>query len=404
MKQQLFTLLALFLFSGMFAQDTFQWRGPDREGIYPETGLLKEWPADGPELLWHYDGLGDGYSSAAIFNGNIFVSGAEGDDGFIYALDSEGNLLWKSPYGKEWTESYPGARSTPLVYNDKLYMVSGMGRIFCMNPADGKMVWDIDLVKAYGARNIKWGITENLAFLGEKIFCTPGGEVHNVIALNKDTGELIWTSPANGEVSAYCSPNVVEYNGINLLITQTASSIVCLNADNGEMLWSHPQPNTWSVHANTPYYDDGFVYCVSGYGQGGVKLKLSADAKSVTELWRETNINGRMGSFIVMGGYVYGPDDKGLKWYGLNWENGETVFAENMIKAGNITAADGMLYLYGNDGKIMLAEPKDGQIIEKSMLRVPYGTDQHWAYPVIYDKKLYVRHGNSLMVYNLAAN
>ena len=402
MTKQLTTLLAFFMITGLFAQDAFQWRGPDRDGIYPETGLLKVWPADGPELLWHYDELGDGYSSVAITDEAIFTSGADGDQGFVIALDHDGNLLWKSPYGEEWTESYPGSRSTPLLYDNKLYMVSGMGKLFCMDPDDGSMIWQIDLIDKYGARNIKWGITENLAFLDNMIFCTPGGKKHNIIAVDKDSGELIWTSEGKGEVSAYCSPNVVNHNGTDMLITQTGSSILGLDARTGELMWSHPQPNRWSVHANTPYYENGNVYCVSGYGQGGVKVELSDDGKNADERWRETNINGRMGSFIVMGDYVYGPDDKGLKWYGIRWDSGETVFEENMIKKGNITAADGMLYLYGEDGKIMLAEPKDGQIIEKGVFRVPYGTDQHWAFPVFHNKKMYVRHGNSLMVYNLA--
>jgi len=403
MKNYFFTLVAFFLLTNIIAQEAQQWRGSNRDGIYPETGLLKEWPEDGPELLWHFDELGDGFSSVAITPDAIYTSGADGDQGYVLAFDHDGNLLWKSPYGNEWTESYPGARTTPLFLDNKLYMISGMAKICCMNATDGKMIWEADLIEKYGAINIKWGVTENLAFLGDKIYCTPGGEKHNVIALDKNTGELIWTSEGLGEITAYCSPNVVNHNGLDMLITQTQNSILGLDANTGILLWSHPQPNQWSVHANTPFYRDGRVYCVSGYGKGGVMVELAEDGKSANEIWRETNLDGRMGSFIVMGDFIYGPADQGLKWYGLNWETGETVFGESMIKKGNITAADGMLYLYGEDGKVMLAEPVEGQIIEKSQFRVPYGSDQHWAFPVFKDKKMYLRHGNSLMVYNVAA-
>lgn len=403
MKHCLFSLTALFLLTGIFAQEAYQWRGPARDGIYPETGLLKEWPADGPELLWHFDELGAGYSSAAVSEDAIYTSGAEGETGYVLSLSHQGKLLWKTPYGTEWTESFPGSRSTPLLLDNKLYMMSGMGKLFCLDAKDGKMLWEIDLIEKYGAVNIKWGVTENLAFLNDKLFCTPGGEKHNVIALNKDSGELIWTSEALKEPSAYCSPNVVNYNGTEMFITQTQNSIIGLDANTGELLWSNPQPNKWSVHANTPYYRDGRVYCVSGYGKGGVLVQLSEDGKNASELWRDTNLDGRMGSFVVLGDFIYGPADQGLKWFGLKWDNGEMVFGENMIKKGNITSADGMLYLYGEDGNVVLAEPKNGQIVEISRFRVPFGDEQHWAFPVFKDKKMYLRHGNSLMVFNLAA-
>lgn len=404
MKQHLFTIISLFILVNIFAQEASQWRGPNRDGNYPETGLLKEWPAEGPELLWHFDEVGAGYSSVAISNNAIFTSGAKGDIGYVLALDHQGNLLWKTAYGTEWTESYPGSRSTPLLLDNKLYMMSGMAKIFCLNANDGRMIWEIDLSEKFGAINIKWGVTENLAYLDDKIFCTPGGEQTNVIAVNKDNGELLWSSKALGETSAYCSPNIINHNGLKMLITQTQNSIIGLNALTGELLWSNPQPNKWSVHANTPFYKNGRVYCVSGYGKGGVAIQLADDGKSVNELWRDTNLDGRMGSFVVMGDYIYGPADQGLKWFGLNWETGEKVFGENMIKKGNITAADGMLYMYGEDGNVVLAEPKEGQIIEKSRFRVPFGDEQHWAFPVFKDKKMYLRHGNSLMVFNLAAD
>ena len=403
MFKKLTLLLAIIFSTQIFAQEVAQWRGDTRDGIYNETGLLKSWPDVGPELLWHFDGLGNGHASAAVTSDVVYTSGTQGDFGYIFAFDHDGKLLWKVKYGEEWIESYPGVRSTPLVYDDKLFIMSGMGGLYCMDAEDGKIIWQINLVADYGCRNIKWGVTENLAFLGDKIFCTPGGEEHNVIALNKNSGELIWTSKGKGEISAYCSPQIASHNGIKMLITQTENSILGLDALTGELMWSHDQPNQWSVHANTPYYRDGFVYCVSGYGKGGVMVKLADDGKSTTEVWRNETLDGRMGGFIVLGDKIWGPGDKGVKWYCLDWNTGEELVVESLIKKGNITYADGMLYLYGEDGKVALANPSDASYNIVSQFRVPYGEDQHWAFPVIYDKKLYVRHGTSLMVYDIAA-
>ena len=403
MFKKLTLLLAIIFSTQIFAQEVAQWRGDTRDGIYNETGLLKSWPDVGPELLWHFDGLGNGHASAAVTSDVVYTSGTQGDFGYIFAFDHDGKLLWKVKYGEEWIESYPGVRSTPLVYDDKLFIMSGMGGLYCMDAEDGKIIWQINLVADYGCRNIKWGVTENLAFLGDKIFCTPGGEEHNVIALNKNSGELIWTSKGKGEISAYCSPQIASHNGIKMLITQTENSILGLDALTGELMWSHDQPNQWSVHANTPYYRDGFVYCVSGYGKGGVMVKLADDGKSTTEVWRNETLDGRMGGFIVLGDKIWGPGDKGVKWYCLDWNTGEELVVESLIKKGNITYADGMLYLYGEDGKVALANPSDASYNIVSQFRVPYGEDQHWAFPVIFNKKLYVRHGTSLMVYDIAA-
>jgi len=403
MKEKLLLLLAITLCTPLFSQETAQWRGDTRDGIYNETGLLESWPDEGPKLLWHFDGLGDGHASAAVTSDVVYTAGTQGDYGYIFAFDHEGNLLWKAKYGEEWVDSYPGVRSTPLVYDNKLFIMSGMGGLYCMEAKNGNMIWEIDLVEEYGCINIKWGVTENLAFLDDKIYCTPGGKDHNIIALNKDSGELIWTCKGKGEISAYCSPLIASHNGTKMFITQTENSILGLDALTGELMWSADQPNKWSVHANTPYYRDGFVYCVSGYGKGGVMVKIADDGKSAEEVWRNATLDGRMGGFIVIGDKIYGPGDKGVKWYCLDWNTGEELIVESLIKKGNITYADGKFYLYGEDGKVALANPTADSYNVVGKFNVPFGEDQHWAFPVIFDKKLYVRHGTSLMVYNIAA-
>lgn len=396
----LFCLLNLLVYSSR-SQDIAQWRGPNRNGIYPETGLLKSWPQTGPVLLWHYDDLGEGHSTAAVTGDRIYTSGEINGIGYIFTFDLNGKLLWKLPYGEEWTESWPGVRSTPLIYDGKIYLLSGLGKLVCRKAEKGDLVWTIDILKEFNAPNIKWGITENLLIEGDTLFCTPGGPEANVVALNRNTGKLIWKCAAKHEASAYCSPVLFTYNNRKILVTHTASSIIGIDADNGKFLWSVDQPNTWSVHANIPFYSNGFVYCVSGYGQGGVLLKLSPDGNSVTETWRSTSIQNRMGGFVVLNGKIYGSDDTGKAWYCTDWKTGTDIYSEKITGKGNIISADGLLYMYGENGEVVLGQPTLTGFSKISSFKVPFGSAQHWAHLVINNGRLYVRHGNSLMVYDI---
>lgn len=401
-KQVCISLFPLIFSTLLFSQNLVQWRGPDRDGKYPETGLMKSWPANGPELVWHYDELGEGHTSAVVTNDRVYTAGTLMGTGYIFCFSNDGKLLWKVSYGDEWTVSWPGTRSTPLFYNGKLYMLSGYGKVFCMDGSTGKTIWSVDLFNSYDGRNNKWGITENLLVGGNTLFCTPGGEKNNVIALDLNAGKLVWSCAGKGEVSAYCSPMLITLPGRKVLVTQTASSILGIDASNGALLWSHPQPNKWSVHANTPCFQDGYLYCMSGYGQGGVLLKLAADGSAKQEVWRNPSPDNKMGGFIVLNGIIYGSSDlKGI-WYGVDWNTGKTLFTdETLLGKGNIIYADGLLYCYSDEGEVALIKPGATGIQKISSFRVPFGEAQHWAHPVIAGGRLYIRHGNSLMVYNI---
>lgn len=384
-----------------WSQEVAQWRGPDRDGIYPETGLLRVWPDGGPQLLWHYDELGTGHSSAVVAGERVYTAGILNGIGNIFCFSLDGKLLWKVPYGEEWTESWEGVRSTPLIVDGKIYLLSGMGKLLCRNADDGKFIWSVDIIKEYDGRNIKWGYTENLAVEGDKLFCTVGGIINNVIAVNRNTGKLIWSSKGLGETSAYCSPALVRLSTRTLLVTQTEKHILGLDASTGQLLWNHEQPNKYSVHANTPLFHDGFLFCSSGYGQGGVMLQLDAEGKKVREVWRNISMDNRMGGYVLLNGRIYGSDDSNKAWYCLDWKTGKELGSEKVTGRGNIISSDGMLYCYSDKGEIVLALPGSSGLTKVSGFNVPYGTDQHWAHLVIAHGKLFVRHGNSLMVYNI---
>jgi outer membrane protein assembly factor BamB len=390
----------LFSISSL-AQNTSQWRGENRDGIYNETDLLKSWPASGPNLLWHNDELGMGHGSAVVYNGTIYTSGTEGENGFVIAFDASGKKLWKKEYGKEWMESFEGVRTTPAIVDGKLYIMSGYGLVVCMDAESGDIIWKVDFLKDYDGQNIQWGVTENLLIYDDIVICTPGGFDANVIALDRHSGSLVWKCKGKGEKSAYCSPQLINHNNRRIVVTQTASSILGIDAQNGTLLWSHDQPNKWFVHANTPLYHSGQLYCVSGYGKGGVMLELSADGTSVKELWRDVNLDSRMGGVVQIDGKIYGSGDS-RKWVCLDWNTGKEVYFSKELKKGNIIAAEGLLYWYTDGGDIALVEPMDDKFSIISLFEVPYGTNQHWAHLVIDGKRLFVRHGSSLMVYSLA--
>ncbi len=403
MKKNLIAIFFVALLIQLQSQEVAQWRGINRDGKYSETGLLKKWPGSGPKLLWHFDKLGDGHASAAVTNEFVYTAGTSEDGmGFLIALDHSGNEIWKTDYGTEWMVNWDGTRSTPMVYGDKIYIISSYGKLVCMNAKNGEIIWTVDVFTDYDGVNIQWGITENLLIDGDKLFVTPGGVDANVLALNKDTGTLIWKSNGKEEQSAYCSPLLVEWNNKKILVTQTANYIIGLDANSGKLLWSHDQTNRWLVHANTPLFFDGQIYCSSGYGKGGVMLKLSEDGSSITELWRDESLDDKMGGMILLDGRIYGSGDANKKWFCIDWETGKELYSSKMLKPGNIIYSDGMLYCYGTGGNVGLVDPKTNNFNLVSSFEVPYGENYHWAHLVIHNKRLYVRHGTSLMVYDLA--
>lgn len=392
----------LFVISvNLIAQTPTKWRGPNGNGVYNETGLLKKWPANGPEILWHFDKLGVGHSSPVIDNNLIYLSGMEETTGYIYVFTTDGKLKWKAPYGTEFSESYPGARSTPVIAGDLLYMYTGFGELVCMSSTDGKIKWKKNLLKESGVENLMWGVTETVVIDGGLVYVTPGGKKNNVVALNRNTGDIIWSSPAKGTVSAYCTPLLINLQARKLLVTMVEGNIVGLDAANGKMLWSHPHTNKYEIHPNTPIYKDGGLFCFSGYGQGGVKLELSADGSKVTKSWFSEKLDSRMGGMVLVNGYLYGSGDSNREWRCMDWKTGAEKYADKTIAKGVVIYADGMLYCYSERGELALVEATPAGFKIASQTKVELGTDQHWAHPVINNGRLYLRHGNTLIAYKI---
>lgn len=277
-----------------------------------------------------------------------------------------------------------------------------MGKLNCMNANTGKIIWSVELLKDFDGRQIKWGITENLLIDENKIFCFAGGKTANIIALDKNNGKLIWKSKGNGEMSAYCSPALIKLGKRNILATMTDSSIVGIDAANGNLLWKKEHLNKYGIQPNTPVYKDGYLYCTSGTGSGGVMLKISDDGSKINEVWNNASLDPKLGSVVALNGRIYGAGDKIKKLQCIDWVTGKDLYSADMIAPANIISAEGLLYCYSEAGTVNLVEPKTDSFNLLSSFKVLFGANEHWAHLVIHDKKLYVRHGNSLMVYDIA--
>lgn len=388
-----------------------QWQGPDRTNISNEKGLLKSWPQDGPKLLWSAQGLGKGYSTVSIANGTIYVTGLKDDIEHLSAFDLKGNLKWQKPYGKAWTKSFPSARSTPTIDSGNAYVMTTLGTVVCLDAKTGKIKWSVDTKDKFGAKLGRWGGAESLLIEENMVICTPGGDNASLVALDKNNGSTIWTTKGLSEKNAYCSPIIVNRGNKKIVVTLVEKVFVGVDAKNGNVLWKYDcekymgDMRIRGNHPNTPIYKDGCVYVTSGYDMGGVKLKLSNDGTEVSHVWSDKNLDTHHGGVVLVDGFLYGSNWKSNDdgdWVCLDWETGKKKYQQKWKTKGSITYADGMLYCYEEkNGNIAIVKATPEGFDITSSFKVPLGEDQHWAHPVVFDGKLFIRHGDALMVYDI---
>jgi len=384
------------------AQDHTTGSGPHGNGVYDESGLMKSWNEGCPEIVWTFDSLGLGFSSPVIANNHIYLSGMEGETGYVYALTNEGKLVWKAAYGAEFTVKCPGTRGSPVVAGDLLYLLSGLGKVICMEANTGSVKWTVDIVKEYGGRIITSGYNETMAIDGDKLFVTPGGSKHTIIALNRKDGSLIWSSTVEGDKCAYCTPLIIKLKDRTLLVTHLELHVAGLDAGTGELLWTYPDPWDLNVHANTPIFYNGDLFCFCGYGKGGVKLRLSPDGNSVTKEWVAGTMDNRIGAAVLVDGYIYGSGEKNRYWMCIDWKTGEEKFQAKGLANGTVITAERMLYGYTDNGILFLAKADPAGLNVISKTKVTLGRDLHLAHPVIDKGRLLLRHGNVLIAYKIA--
>ena len=395
----------------------WQWRGENRNGMYlNETGLLKQWAANGPQLLWKFEGLGEGHTSVAIANGKIYITGMHGDRLILYVFDMAGKLLTEKEIGKEWNTSHNGTRTSVTINDGKMYIINALGNVYCFDEATLNLIWTKEILtcrhtcptpcnnctlKDFDGRNLMWGFTENPLIVGEKIFLTPGGVENNMIALNKNTGELIWSSPGEGVPSSYCSPIYIGDQSIPMVVTSMRDHVIAFNANTGETLWTVPQTNFRNIHPNIPLYYDGKIFSITGYGGGAMLLRLLDGGRSVEQVWKNDEMDNQIGSAIKVGDYVYGSGHENRYWFCVDWNTGETIYKVRDLAPCNVIFADEMLYVYSERGTMNLVKPNPDKFELVSSFDVLLGTGPHWAHPVIHQGVLYIRHGDALMAYRI---
>jgi len=351
--------------------------------------------------LWTFEGLGQGFSSPVVHDEFLYTTGMIDGTGYLFKIWPYGEIMYKKPYGPEFTESWYGTRGSPVVAGDKVYVISGHGKLVCFNKTNGRILWSKDFFRDFDGKNIEWGINETPVVDGDIVYATPGGRKFNLVALERHTGELVWSSRGLGELSAYCSPLLFAHNGRKILATHTASHLIGLDAATGKLLWSMSQPNMYSVHANTPIYHNGELFYFSGYGQGGGKLRLSQDGSDASVVWKTGKLDSRIGGAVLVDGYIYGSGDQNREWMCLDWETGRQVYASEEIAKGTVIYAEGMLYCYSERGELALVEATPDGFELVSETRVTQGSAQHWAHLMIHDGILYVRHGDALVAYKI---
>lgn len=394
-----FAALLLFAFTRK-DEPVSEWRGPNRSGVYNETNLLKQWPSDGPQMLWSVESIGRGYGSPVIAGNQLFINGEKDSTTFLCAFDLNGKLLWKTNYGQEWVKNFPGSRSTPTVVENLIYVTTGKGDIACISKEDGKKVWSLNMIADLGGKINMFGYSQSLFVNGDLVYCQPGGPENNVVALNRFTGKLVWSQKANAEIEAYGSPIIYKRGNRDLLLTFSELAFLGLDGQTGELMFINKMDTTGNLHGNIPILDGDDLYYTEGDGNRTVKFKLAKDGSSVTEVWRNRSFDNIMGGVVRLGDKIYGTAHRQMYLKCLDMKTGQVTDSLKMFR-GSTIAADGMLYVYTEKGDVNLVDPNIDKMKIIGTFKVTKGTKEHFAHPVIHNGVLYIRHGEALMAYEI---
>jgi outer membrane protein assembly factor BamB len=387
----------------------YEWRGNGRTGVYPESNLLKTWPAEGLKELWTVENIGNGFVSPVFTETSFFITGETDSVSILYCFNLKGEKQWQTKLGREWMKTYPGSRCAATIVNDLVYVGSGLGNLYCLKRENGQMVWSKDLMKDFNATPPLHGYSEAPLIDGDVVFWTPGGKEYNVVAMNRFTGKIIWFNKGFGEKSGYNSPKLIELPARKIMVTYSSYHLMGLDVKTGKLLWSHEQdnfpldkriPGNGDTHSNTVLYEDGAIYYAAGDGNCGVKLTLSPDGTTIKEVWRNKGFDSYMGGIVKVGNYLYGCGTVRPQLYSINATTG--VMTDSLrIGTGAIIAADNMLYYYTQKGDLMLISYNLGKMEKVSTMKIVKGTKEHFSHPVINNGILYQRHGNVLMAFDV---
>lgn len=390
-----------------------QWRGPNRDGISPEKGLLQDWPSDGPPLAWQTKGLGGGFSSVAVSGGKLFTSGQRGGKVLLIALsEADGSELWTAEIGGGQRPN-----STPTVDGDLVFALGFEGDLLCAETATGKVVWKKNFGRDFGGTMMSgWGYSESPLVDGDRLICTPGAKDGMLAALNKRTGAVIWKTavadlgPKGGDGAAYASVIISQGAGVKQYVQFVGRGLIGVDAASGKLLWNYNPIANGTANIPTVLVKDDLVFCSSGYGTGSALLKLSKAGKGQVKADEVYFLNANVaqnhhGGMILLGNHVF---------MGHNHNEGfplclDLATGRETWRPGRgpgkgsaaISYADGNLYFRYEDGTMALiaANPKEYKL--RSSFKLPSVLDKSWQHPTISGGKLYLRDQDVLLSYDI---
>lgn len=409
MTRHLLPLALLCTSLPALAGDWPQWRGPNRDDISTETGLLKSWPSAGPKKLWTFDDAGLGYSGYSIVGNTLYTMGARDAVEYVIAVDTEtGKEKWSAEAGALYTNGWgDGPRCTPTVDGGHVYAIAGRGNLVCLT-TNGKKVWETSLTDNHGGKLQNWGYTESPLIEGDLVVVTPGGNQGTLAAFDKKTGKKKWQSKDWTDNAQYSSIIGVTHNGGRQLIQLTMQTLAAVDPTNGKVLWRTDFPGKTAV-IPTPIFQDGQVFVAAGYGVGCKSVKIGP-GNNVETLYENTDLVNHHGGVILLNGHLYGHSDKG-GWTCMDFKTGNVVWTEKRaLDKGAIHCADGMFYLLEEkSGACVLIEGTPKGWNEKGRFTLQPQTTQRnpkgkiWVHPVVAHGKLYLRDQELLHCYDVRA-
>ncbi|HEX6987203.1 MAG TPA: PQQ-binding-like beta-propeller repeat protein [Planctomycetaceae bacterium] len=396
------------------AADWPQWRGPERNGISEETGLLKQWPEGGPKLLWQVKDLGGGYSTPSVVGDRLYLITNKGleEESVLALAVKDGKRVWSTRLGKvgepDQRPPYPGARSTPTVDGDLIYALGSDGDLACLEAATGKVRWAKNVRTEFGGKPGEWAYSESPLVDGDKVVVTPGGAEAAVVALDKASGEVIWKCAVpEGDEAAYSSAVVAEVGGVRQYVQFLGKGVVGVDAKTGKLLWRYAKTAEGSpANIPTPLVIDEFVYSATGRGGGGlVKIETAGGAVEAEEVYASPRLPTSIGGAVAVDGHLYGTNRQGLLCAEI--ETGDVKWQDRSVGAGSLLYADGRLYVHGEEGDVALVEANPESYREHGRFTPPgqpdRGESKAWAYPVVANGRLYLHDFGTLWCYDVKA-
>lgn len=437
---RILSLLAIMLATAFSpAADWPQWMGPNRDDVWPETGILEKFPEGGPKVLWRKPVSG-GFAGPAVANGKVYVTDyvrSAGDDKpaptkrndlqgkeRVLCLDAKtGNEIWKHEYDCNYKISYPaGPRCTPTVDGGKVYTLGAMGDLFCLDAEKGSVIWSKNLPETYKAQMPLWGYASHPLVYKNLLICMAGGEGSAVVALDKETGKEVWKALDTTDIG-YSPPTLIEAGGVTQLLIFHGKGINSLNPDTGSLHWSEPLATAYGMAIMAPRKGGDFLFA-GGHNNRSLGLKLDPDKPAVTKVWkgsRDVGLAPVSGTPFVEDGIAYGIDGDGTframrvatgerLWGTSKPVNGKDGQGRGAVEGATFVTKNGnRFFIFGENGDLVIAKlsPEKYEEISRTKLLDPVGVGLGrkvvWSHPAYAEKCVFARNDREIVCASLAA-